>query len=303
MKGISFVLLFAYIIVLVIISYRSDYSVRNRLDSIENDNMPLDLNENNDKTLFERAILPTLKKIVDALSAMLPVSKDAEKQLGEKLQRAGIKMSARYYNFFQLSIYVTSVAFVFVTGTIQKWPLSKTGFYAFLCIYAIFALMRFSLTSKITKRKNQIEDEMPDILDLLSVSVVAGLGFDQALKYVVDRCEGVLIDELAIAQSEIALGRARSEALKKMSDRCGVDSLNSFVGAIIQAEVLGIPISRILQTQAANIRQMQKDKKEEQAAKLPVKILLPLVFLIFPTLLMIILGPAVPQIVEALGGM
>ena len=144
---------------------------------------------------------------------------------------------------------------------------------------------------------------MPEILDLLSVSVSAGLGFDQAMQYVVEKTDGELTAELAITQREIRLGRSRDEALRGLAERCKVDALRMFVSAITQADNLGIPISNILQVQAENARREHKQKVEEKAAKLPVKMLIPLVFFIFPVIFIILLGPAVPRVMQAMGAM
>ena len=305
MKKISLIILISYIIILFVLLYKTNYSIRSRLLSIENNNTvaPEGDNPEQQKSLFSRLFGPMISKVLNGISSILPISPEAEAQLQNKLQKAGSSYTARQYTSLQATVYIFVTVIAVLYSMLAKLDLMKTVLAVVLGIYGTFAFFRFSLSSKITKRKDQIEEEMPDILDLLSVSVVAGLGFDQALKYVVDRCQGILVDEFAVAQNEIALGRPRSVALKKVAERCEVDSLNSFVGAIVQAEVLGIPISKILQTQSENIRQMQRDKKEEKAAKLPVKILIPLVFLIFPTMFVVILGPAVPRLVEALGGM
>ncbi len=300
MRKISIILLLLYFCVLFYVIYKNNHALKSRLYALEKGEKMTD-GDKYEKSLFERLISPIFKSLTTAVSSMLPISKEAEAELKVKLMLAGISYGPREYAAIQVFCYIASILLAVIISVNRKMDGTKTFLSIFLAIYAVYVILRFSLSSKITQRKEKIEDEMPDVMDLLSVSVVAGLSFDQALKYVVERSEGILVDELAVAQNEIALGRGRSEALRKLADRCQVDSLNSFVGAVIQAEVLGIPISNILQTQSANIRQMQQDRKEEKAAKLPVKILIPLVFLIFPTMFIVILGPAIPRILVALG--
>ena len=165
-----------------------------------------------------------------------------------------------------------------------------------------YTMRRLELTSSITKRREEIESQLPEALDMLSVCVEAGLGFDQALQYLVKRCKGQLIDEFSTVQREISLGRKRSDALKRMADRCDIDDIRSFVGVVVQADELGFSIKNVLKMQAVAIRQSHKQKTEEKAMKIPVKILIPLVVFIFPVIFIILLGPAIPSIMSSLGG-
>ena len=251
---------------------------------------------------LQRVLQPGVKKGIHWLGTILPMSENASRALTEQLRQAGSYQTAREYIASQIAVVGVAIAGVFLFSRVTSMSGGTTLYAALTTVFAVYTLARFRLTGNITQRKTQIENGMPDVMDLLSVSVSAGLGFDQALLYVVERCSGPLVDELEITQKEIALGLARTEALKRLSARCDVEPLHIFVSAIIQAETLGIPISNVLTTQADNIRNMHRQKIEERAAKLPVKILLPLVFLVFPNLFLIVLGPAVPGILAAFGG-
>ncbi|HEY4543436.1 MAG TPA: type II secretion system F family protein, partial [Tissierellaceae bacterium] len=132
-------------------------------------------------------------------------------------------------------------------------------------------------------------------------SVVAGLGFDQALGYVVERAKGPLIDEFNITQREITLGKSRKESLNDLANRCQVEELKTFTNAIIQADEMGISMQNVLNSQSKMIREAYKQEIEEHAAKIPVKILIPMVLFIFPVIFIVLIGPAVPQIMGALG--
>ena len=165
----------------------------------------------------------------------------------------------------------------------------------------LFFLNSYSLKSKIKKRKLLIQKQLPEVLDLLSVSMEAGLGFDASLQRISGRAKGPLIDEFDATCREITLGRPRAEALRNFEQRCGLEEVKSFVSSIIQAEQLGISLKNVLKSQAQQMRLLKKQKVEEKAMKAPVKIILPLVFFVFPVLFIILLGPAVIQIIGMKG--
>ena len=139
--------------------------------------------------------------------------------------------------------------------------------------------------------------QIPDALDLLTISVRAGLGFDAALGKVVEKLEGPLTDEFRRALAEVRVGKARREALRDIVPRTEVPPLTNFIGAIIQAEQLGVSISKVLQVQSEQLRIERRQRAEEQAAKAPIKMLFPLVGCIFPSLFIVILGPAIILII------
>lgn len=260
----------------------------------------IDESEDFESPFLERFLKPGMAKIVNYIGAVVPVNASAVKNLNEQLRQSGKKQTAQEYIAVHITILGMTIVAVFIFANIVSMTNLKMIYMLFIAICAVYVFSRFRLTQRITERKDKIEGDMPDILDLLSVSVLAGLGFDQALLYVTERCKGPLVDELKITQKEIALGRTRSDALKQLADRCGVEALNMFVSAVIQAETMGIPISNVLKTQADSIRNLHREKIEEKAAKLPVKILLPIVLLVFPNIFIIILGPAVPRIMQVL---
>jgi tight adherence protein C len=148
------------------------------------------------------------------------------------------------------------------------------------------------LTMKTRSRRDTIRSELPDALDLLAVSVEAGLGFDGAVAKLVDHMEGPLIDEFGLMMSEIRVGETRTVALRKMAERVDAAELSNFVRAVIQAEQLGISLGRILRVQATDTRLRRQAAAEEKAMKAPIKMLFPTIFFIFPSLFIVILGPA-----------
>ncbi len=158
----------------------------------------------------------------------------------------------------------------------------------------------FWLGRKIKARQKAILMMIPDTLDLLTISVRAGLGFDAALGKVVEKLNGPLSDEFRRALAEVRVGKTRREALRDMIPRTEVQPLTNFIGAIIQAEQLGVSISKVLQVQSEQLRIERRQRAEEMAAKAPIKMLFPLVGCIFPSLFIVILGPAIILIVKNL---
>ena len=158
------------------------------------------------------------------------------------------------------------------------------------------------LKGKISKRQEAILKAMPDALDLLTICVGAGLGFDAAMYKVVEKWDNELSFEFGRVLREVQLGKTRREALRDMADRVGVPEMTSFVAAIIQSEQLGVSLGKVLQIQADNMRVKRRQRAQEAAQKAPVKMLFPLVFLIMPALFLVLLGPAVMIIAQMVVG-
>lgn len=155
------------------------------------------------------------------------------------------------------------------------------------------------LSSRVSNRQAMIRRALPDMLDMLTISVEAGLGFDAALAKLVRNSDGPLAVEFARVLQEIQAGVDRSDALRHMAARTEVTELNAFIMAIIQAEVFGISISGVLRTQAAEMRTKRRQYAEEMAQKAPVKLVFPLILCILPTTLIVILGPAIISAIDA----
>jgi len=150
----------------------------------------------------------------------------------------------------------------------------------------------FVVSGKARSRKDRIRAELPDALDLMAVSVEAGMGFDGAIAKLTEHMHGPLADEFALTLGEIRIGESRQDALKKLSDRTSTPELASFVRSIIQADQLGISLGRILRVQATDSRLKRQAAAEEKAMKAPIKMLFPTVLFIFPAMFLVILGPA-----------
>jgi tight adherence protein C len=163
-----------------------------------------------------------------------------------------------------------------------------------------FAFPGIFVSMKARGRREQIRAELPDALDLLAVSVEAGLGFDGALDKLTDHTEGALAEEFALTLGEMRIGESRHDALKKLAARVDTPEVASFARAIIQADQLGISLGRILKVQSADSRNRRQMAAEEKAMKAPIKMLFPTVAFIFPAMFLVVLGPAVLSLKEIL---
>jgi tight adherence protein C len=160
----------------------------------------------------------------------------------------------------------------------------------------------YALTLRARRRRDEIRASLPDALDLLAVSVEAGLGFDAAISKITEHMQGPLSDEFALSLGEMRIGESRVDALRKMEQRVGAHELSSFVRAIIQADQLGISLGRILRVQASDSRNKRQSAAEERAMKAPIKMLFPTVLFIFPAMFIVVLGPALMNILSIFNG-
>jgi tight adherence protein C len=230
----------------------------------------------------ERVVAPTASRLASIPLKLNPRTNVAA--IGKKLVASGLSQRLTVANFLAIK-----------GGTTVAGGLSA------LLFVPIFGGLGFlvpdwTLTFKIRSRREKIRSDLPDALDLLAVSVEAGLGFDGAVTKLTEHMEGPLVEEFALMLNEIRVGEARSVALRKMAERIDAMELSNFVRAVIQADQLGISLARILRVQATDTRLRRQAAAEEKAMKAPIKMLLPTVFFIFPSMFIVILGPALLNI-------
>ena len=181
-----------------------------------------------------------------------------------------------------------------VEGTLMR--IVVFGVCAFIGVFGPSAI----LNSRIDSRRKAMEKELPDVIDLLVISVEAGVGFDAALGRVVQNVPGEISREFSRTLQETRVGVSRTDALRNLTERTDVDDLNTFVLALIQADQFGVSIARVLRVQAEEMRIRRRQRAQERAFKAPVKLVFPLVLFIFPALFVVILGPAAINIVDAI---
>jgi len=255
--------------------------------------------------ISERIFIPVARKFGEIAIRFTP--QNAIQQTARKIELAGnptgIDPTIFWASRFFLALVFGIGLFVLMSMTKLDWSLGRK----FIVIIA-FTLLGFffpelMLSSRIQRRQKNIQNSMPDALDLLTICVEAGLGFDAALSKVTEKWDNELSLAFGRVLREIQLGKLRREALRDMSDRVGLPTMTSFVAAIIQSEQLGVSMARVLRIQADQMRIKRRQIAEEAAHKAPVKMLFPMALLIFPSLLIILLGPAAIMLFHsALGG-
>ncbi|HZA81999.1 MAG TPA: type II secretion system F family protein [Actinomycetes bacterium] len=184
--------------------------------------------------------------------------------------------------------------FLVVTGL--AWPLRVVGFLAIGLLG--YWLPNIVLTNAVQRRQNDIRNALPDSIDLLTICVEAGLGFDAALAHVSRNTTGPLADEFYRTLQEVQLGRSRNEAMRNLAARSNVPELRAFILAMVQADIFGVSVANVLRVQAAEMRLKRRQLAEERAMKVPIKVLFPVLFCIFPALFVVILGPAIMRIAD-----
>jgi tight adherence protein C len=254
------------------------------------------------QSLFERTIRPVAQRLAGLAGRFTSSSQVGRTE--RRLAMAGNPGNVGTAEFLGLKAVVALIAAVVafvVLGVVGQNPMFGIVMGA-LAVGIGFMAPEFWLGRRIRRRKQQILRAVPDTLDLLTISVRAGLGFDAALGKVTEKMRGPLPDEFRRGLTEVRMGKTRREALRAIVARTEVPALTSFIGAVIQAEQLGVSISKVLQVQSEQLRIERRQRAEEMAAKAPIKMLLPLVGCIFPALFVVILGPAVILIMTNLVG-
>lgn len=251
-------------------------------------------------SFFQRIVLPIWIEYKKSFKKRIPGEKEA--RLERKLQLAGEPFGMTPVDFRMIQS--TMIVVLPVLSGTYSWLLQNETESIILfgiggLVFALF-LPSFYLRQKMKTRNYLALRELPDVLDLLTVSLEAGLGFDSAISKLISKKDGVLADEFRRCLEEIRLGKTRREALSGIRDRVGVEEVRNFIGSILQAEKLGIGMVQVLRVQSGEVRDQRKQRAEEAAMKAPIKMLFPLVLFIFPSLFIVLLGPAIIQIIETL---
>ncbi|HHX26837.1 MAG TPA: type II secretion system F family protein [Firmicutes bacterium] len=252
------------------------------------------------RPLLHRVASPIANKVSGAIVAATPKSvlKAAERKL-DAMGNPWNLTPGEYVILRIMTLILIPIAIAIPAGGFGS---RRALLFALVALGLGWVVPEVMMQSKAKQRGKDIQKALPDVLDLLTVSVEAGLGFDAALVRVVERRKGPLSDEFGIVLREMRVGTPRREALKQLAERVKVDDITSLTSAIIQTDHLGVGIANILRIQSDQSRVKRRQKVEESAMKAPIKMLFPLVFFIFPTLFVVLLGPAVIQIAETLLG-
>ena len=297
-------LLFGLMIVVIgFVQSRQSAAIETRLSAFTE--VPKTLEELELELPFSQRVLqPMMQQLLTSFGKASP-SKNAAK-IKRNLEMAGNPGNLTPTMFVGVRVAVGLIGLMigFYMTTLMGLPILNRLLFSIFGGAIGYVFPGLWLDRKIRTRKYNILKSMPDALDLLTISVEAGLGFDLALGRVADKWENELAKEFQRVLSDTRLGTPRRDAMKMMSERCGVEDLSNFVQAIIQAEQLGVSIGKILKVQSEQMRVRRRQRAEELAHQAPIKMLFPMAFLIFPSILVTILGPAIPRLLgnNVLGG-
>lgn len=246
----------------------------------------------------DRVLTPFFLKLTRTASKITPRSN--VETLRQKLLEAGSPSRIGPSEFLGLRIVVAGVAggSFFLLFVLTGAPLSQLVLFPVVIGLIGYMIPGMWLSRKIKSRKLEIQRSLPDAIDLLTISVEAGLGFDPALHRVAEKWDNELTREFRRMLNEVRMGMSRRQALREMANRINVDDLNVFIASIIQADQLGVSITQVLRVQSKQMRMRRRQRAEAMAHKAPIKMLFPMILLIFPALYVVILGPAIPKILE-----
>ncbi len=247
----------------------------------------------------DRVVLPVLRRLSSIGQRFTPRS--AMDGLRQELAEAGSPsgIGPTEYLGIRVATALTLSGMVFLLFLLSGAEiLLGMGLAGFLLLLG-YMMPGFWLKRRISQRKKSVQQSLPDAIDLLTISVESGLGFDPALARVIEKWDNELTREFGRMLSEIRMGKSRREAMREMAKRVNVDDLNVFTSSMIQADQLGVSISQVLRVQSKQMRMRRRQRAEEQAHKAPVKMLFPMIFLIFPAIYIVLLGPAIPRLLEA----
>ncbi len=293
--------------VLVVIGLRNpkaqnDQLLLERLDEFSQSGEQVDLEKlEMSQPFMERVIYPLARKLGEFTVKFTP--QNWLNSISKKLELGGNpgKLDPSVFLVLQFisAIGIGALALVAMTVMSKGTPPSQIFLLTVGGTLTGFFLPQFYLSRNVTKRQKNVRHAMPDALDLLTICVEAGLGFDAAMAKVVEKWNNQLSMAFNRVLQEIQLGKLRREALRSMSENIGISEMTSFVAAVIQSEQLGVSMAKVLRIQADQMRVRRRQLAEEEAHKAPIKMLIPMAFIIFPSLLIILLAPAAFQIMKS----
>lgn len=246
------------------------------------------------ETFLNRTFLPAFKALGRLFGRLTPAG--TLETIQHQLAIAGNPLRLGAREFYGIRLVFTLLGYYFVYVVLRTGLTSRNLLVAGVLLYIITSLPKTWLRSRVRKRQEKVRKGLPDALDMLSVCAEAGLGFDQALQRVSEYWKTPLGKEFARVVSEIEMGISRQAALRNLADRLDVTELTSFVAVIIQSDELGMSIAETLHAQAGQMRIERRFRAQEQARKIPLKMLFPLMLLILPAMFIVVLGPAVPAL-------
>ncbi|MGE5473743.1 MAG: type II secretion system F family protein [Ignavibacteriales bacterium] len=302
MKFIIFLLIAAtlYLYFYLVYSFvnKEKLVVKSRLNSISRKTKKSHLDEELNQPLISRILKPLADDITKVFLKVTP--REIIYNFEKKIIMAGnpYNFSIREWTNLIVGIVIFLPLITIMIGFLWSADPLRIVILVGLEIISGLMLPNLILTKKMQDRKNEILKTLPDVIDLLTVSVEAGLGFDGALAKVVEKSQGQTANEFSTVIQEMKMGKPKRDALKEMSNRVGLTDMTTFVGAVIQADQLGVSIGNVLRIQSEQMRQKRRQRAQEKAMKAPIKMLIPMVLFIFPTIFTVLIGPVIIKMVD-----
>ncbi len=247
----------------------------------------------------DRILVPMTRGLANLVTRITP--QKMLESTAHKLEVAGLARRLSASEFWAIRLFATvglAALIFFLMWRFSVQPGKRMMFTLGMAVLG-YILPAMWLQSTVDRRKLAITRALPDALDLLTICVEAGLGFDSAMRRVAEKWEGDLSQEFGRCLQEIQLGKARRDSLRAMSTRLEVKDVTTFVAAVVQAEQLGVSMAKVLRIQSDQMRIRRRQIAEKKAQEAPVKMVIPMVFLIFPSLMLVLLGPAVFQVIRS----
>jgi tight adherence protein C len=250
-------------------------------------------------SVFDRAIMPAVRRIGGGIARLTPL--DLYSRIDRKIVLAGSPPSLDAERVVAMKI-VFAIGGL-VVGILLAPLVPFGGFVAKVAVVGLLAFLGYVIPSMqvsqmAARRQTTIQRQLPDVMDLLTISVEAGLGFDAAMAQVVHNVPGPLAEEMSRLLQEIQIGVGRADAFRHVAERTDVAELNAFVLAMIQADPFGVSIASVLRAQSRELRQKRRQRAEEAAQKVPVKLLFPMIFMVLPAMFIVLLGPGIIKIYD-----
>ena len=294
-------------VALVVIGLRNPQTVNDkllqeRLEEFSRTGEQVDLEKLEMSQPFtERVIYPLARKLGEITIKFTP--QNWLNTISRKLELSGSpsKMDPTMFlsSQFIMAVVFGGIMLLFLTVLTKTTPAGQVFLFTVVFTLIGFFMPQFQLSRKVSKRQKNIRKAMPDALDLLTICVEAGLGFDAALAKVTEKWDTQLSRAFARVIQEIQLGKLRREALRDMAENVGITEMTSFVAAVIQSEQLGVSMAKVLRIQADQMRIKRRQMAEEEAHRAPIKMLIPMALLIFPSLLIVLFVPAVLTVMQS----
>ena len=294
-------------VALVVIGLRNPQTVNDkllqeRLEEFSRTGEQVDLEKLEMSQPFtERVIYPLARKLGELTIKFTP--QNWLNNISRKLELSGSpsKMDPTMFlsSQFIMAVVFGGIMLLFLTVLTKTTPAGQVFLFTVVFTLIGFFMPQFQLSRKVSKRQKNIRKAMPDALDLLTICVEAGLGFDAALAKVTEKWDTQLSRAFARVIQEIQLGKLRREALRDMAENVGITEMTSFVAAVIQSEQLGVSMAKVLRIQADQMRIKRRQMAEEEAHRAPIKMLIPMALLIFPSLLIVLFVPAVLTVMQS----